>query len=142
MEQTPSSSGNSPELPSVSLSPDREKGVSSSPEVYSGGVHERQEQSGEPALTAEHSSATPTIPVVAVPPVAPPVANDGMVTQPVTNSPTVANDDDLIEKEWVDKAKRVLAETRDDPYRREQEVTRLQEDYLMKRYGRKLGSLQ
>jgi hypothetical protein len=54
----------------------------------------------------------------------------------------VANDDDLIEKEWVDKAKKIIVETKDDPYRREQEVGRLQADYLYKRYGRKLGAPQ
>lgn len=60
-------------------------------------------------------------------------------TQPVATSPALANDDDLIEKEWVDKAKQIIAETRNDPYRREQEVGRLQADYLFKRYGKELG---
>lgn len=53
--------------------------------------------------------------------------------------PLVAADDDLIEKEWVDKIKRVMAETKDDPYRREQEVKKLQVDYVRKRYGREIG---
>lgn len=55
------------------------------------------------------------------------------------DSPMGASDDDLIEKEWVEKAKKIVAETRDDPYRREQAVGKLQKDYLMKRYGRELG---
>jgi hypothetical protein len=54
--------------------------------------------------------------------------------------PLVAADDDLIEKEWVEKAKAVIAETKDDPYRREEEVSKLQVDYLRKRYGKELGS--
>jgi hypothetical protein len=54
--------------------------------------------------------------------------------------PIIANDDDLIEKEWVDKAKKIILETKDDPYRREQEVSKLQADYLRKRYGRELGA--
>ena len=53
--------------------------------------------------------------------------------------PLVASDDDLIEKEWVDKAKRIVSETKDDPYRREAEVGKLQVDYLQKRYGKELG---
>jgi len=60
----------------------------------------------------------------------------------VDDLPVVANDDDLIEKEWVEKAKKIIVETKDDPYRREQEVGRLQADYLYKRYGRKLGASQ
>ena len=50
-----------------------------------------------------------------------------------------AGDDDLIEKEWVDKAKKILAETRDDPYRREREVSKLQIEYIRRRYGREIG---
>lgn len=58
---------------------------------------------------------------------------------PVDDLPVLAGDDDLIEKEWVDKAKKIIAETRSDPYRREQEVSRLQADYLRKRYGKEIG---
>lgn len=58
----------------------------------------------------------------------------------ISDTPSVASDDEVIEKEWVDKAKRVIASTRDDPYRREKEVAELQADYLSKRYGRILGS--
>lgn len=53
--------------------------------------------------------------------------------------PSVAGDDDLIEKEWVDKAKKIIAETRDDPYRREREISKLQIEYIRRRYGREIG---
>lgn len=53
--------------------------------------------------------------------------------------PIVANDDDLIEKEWVDKAKQIIADTREDPYRREQEISKLQVEYIRRRYGREIG---
>jgi len=64
------------------------------------------------------------------------------ITQPQADdsNPIVANDEDLIEKEWVDKAKGIIAATKDDPYRREQEINRLQIDYLRKRYGREVGN--
>ena len=57
----------------------------------------------------------------------------------VSGAPLVASDDDLIEKEWVDKAKKILLETKDDPYRREKEVSKLQIEYIRKRYGRIIG---
>lgn len=57
-----------------------------------------------------------------------------------TVGPTIAADDDLIEKEWVDKAKKIILDTKDDPYKREQEVSKLQADYLRKRYGKELGA--
>lgn len=58
----------------------------------------------------------------------------------VDDTPLVAGDDDLIEKEWVDKAKQIIERTKDDPYRREQEVARLQAEYLNKRYGKELNT--
>lgn len=60
--------------------------------------------------------------------------------KPLTSgsNPPVASDDDVIEKEWVDKAKKVIAETKDDPYKQEQEVHKLQADYLKKRYGKEV----
>lgn len=54
--------------------------------------------------------------------------------------PQAAADDDLIEKEWVDKAKKIISETRDDPHKQEREVGKLQADYLRKRYGKELGA--
>lgn len=85
--------------------------------------------------TAQPQSVPITLPV----PV-PPSTDDQTVTQASDDSPAVAADDDLIEKEWVDKAKKIIAETRDDPHKREKEVGRLQADYLRKRYGKELGA--
>lgn len=51
-------------------------------------------------------------------------------------NPSAASDDDLIEKEWVEKAKRVVAETRNDPHAQDVAVGKLQADYLKKRYGK------
>ncbi len=56
------------------------------------------------------------------------------------DTPLVAGDDDLIEKEWVEKAKKIVSETHDDPYAQDEAVSKLQADYIDKRYGRKLGS--
>ncbi len=102
---------------------------------------ERKEQSGEsepvPGRVEQQVSAPPIMPLPQPPVVVPlpqqPVADDASV------GPSLAADDDLIEKEWVDKAKKIILETKDDPYRREQEVARLQADYLRKRYGKELG---
>jgi hypothetical protein len=100
----------------------------------------------------EHQAeAAPAAESIHVPPVAVPAlivsstpTDDAIATLPQVqdDTPATANDNELIEKEWVDKAKKVIAETKDDPYRREQEVSKLQADYLLKRYGRKLGSPQ
>lgn len=67
--------------------------------------------------------------------------NDNQLVDGITttkDSPMIAADDDLIEKEWVEKAKRIITETRDNPHQREEKVNKLQIDYLVKRYGKKL----
>lgn len=66
--------------------------------------------------------------------------NDDNSSVTTDDTPQVAADDDLIEKEWVDKAKRLVAETKDDPYERERAVGKLQVEYLRKRYGKELGN--
>jgi len=100
---------------------------------------ERREQAAESgARTADAASfatpaAVPLAPPIVVPPADP--------VQPAsTGSPLVAADEDLIEKEWVDKAKEIILHTRDDPHARTQKVNELQRDYLQKRYGRVLGA--
>ncbi len=55
---------------------------------------------------------------------------------------SVAADEDLIEKEWVDKTKKIIEATKDDPARREREISKLQADYLMKRYSKQLGKTE
>jgi len=60
-------------------------------------------------------------------------------TTTLSGNPIVAADDDLIEKEWVEKAKKIVAETRNNPHQRDEAVNNLQVDYIKKRYGRELG---
>jgi hypothetical protein len=57
-----------------------------------------------------------------------------------TSTLSAAVDEDVIEKERVDRAKQIITDTKDDPHAREEEVGKLQADYLEKRYGKKLGS--
>lgn len=53
-------------------------------------------------------------------------------------APAVADDLDLIEKEWVDKAKAIVAQTRTDPYAQNKEMNRFKADYLQKRYNKNI----
>lgn len=103
-------------------------------------VGERSHEREQNMQQVDRQTAPPPVPV---PPPLPPQR----VPVPVhatpaddTAGPVLASDDDLIEKEWVDKAKKIIADTQNDPYRREQEVTKLQIDYLRKRYGKELGT--
>lgn len=47
-----------------------------------------------------------------------------------------AEDRDLIEKEWVDRAKAVVNHTRHDPREQSQQVNAVKADYLKKRYNK------
>lgn len=60
--------------------------------------------------------------------------------QPVSldDVPVIAADEDLIEKQWVDSVKRIIKDTRSDPFMQGQAISRLQADYLQKRYGKSL----
>ena len=55
------------------------------------------------------------------------------------DTPLVAADEDLIEREWVDKVKKIIALTKDNPYERNRVIAQLQADYLKKRYNKTLG---
>lgn len=101
---------------------------------------ERFEQRSEALPGAAVAQPILPPPVTApIPPNAVVVATDDTAT---SDNPLVAKDDDLIEKEWVDKAKQIVIQTKDDPYRREEEVSKLQADYLFKRYGKEIGTPQ
>lgn len=93
---------------------------------------ERVEQASEASAAAADAAATGA-PIATTAPV---------MDEPVggTGGPAVAADDDVIEKEWVEKAKKIVLDTRDDPHGRASKVNELQKDYLKKRYGKVLGA--
>ena len=62
-------------------------------------------------------------------------AQDNATQAPTDNTPAVADDLDLIEKEWVDKAKQIVAETRNDPYMQNDKMSKYKANYIKKRYG-------
>lgn len=81
-------------------------------------------------------AAMPTIPMSSVPTPAPaPLADDVPVTAPILGAPpAVAEDVDVIEKEWVDQAEAAVKSTEGDPHAEEEAIEALQIDYLKKRY--------
>ena len=52
------------------------------------------------------------------------------------NAPQLANDVDVIEKEWVDKAKQIVTASSNDPHKQNHDVSLLKADYMRKRYGK------
>lgn len=52
--------------------------------------------------------------------------------------PKMLEDKDLIEKEWVSKAKVIVNRTIDDPHKQTEEVSSLKADYLQENYNKTL----
>jgi hypothetical protein len=101
---------------------------------------ERREQAAELQAAAADAAQSSAPQQVAVP-VAPVVPQlDPVAPVATTAGPLIAEDADLIEKEWVDRAKKIILETRDDPFTRTTRVNELQKDYLKKRYNKELGA--
>lgn len=133
-----------PQLPSPSHSPEN------GPAHFRGGetfpavdLPEQTPAAPEKQETREQHVGGPTgDPVVATKPAAPllPPLPPMQTTTPEPMSdestPPTAADEDLIEKEWVERAKKVVAATKHDPYLQGKEVSKLQADYLKKRYGK------
>ncbi len=71
-------------------------------------------------------------------PVVKPLAMGAMnpVVPAVAEQPMAAEDRDEIEMQWVTKAKKIVEQTKSDPHLQERAVSRLQADYLKKRFNK------
>jgi hypothetical protein len=63
------------------------------------------------------------------------IQNDAQNTSQ-SSIPEVAADSDLIEKEWVIKAKQIVHHTKDDPYEQSRQLTIFKAAYIKQRYNR------
>jgi hypothetical protein len=119
------------ELPSITMP---ERGGQTSGELMPPAALEMRNAPGAsaPMPAGVPASAAPTM----APPLMAPDEPVAMVPAPATGAPAIADDVDLIEREWVDKAKQIVEMTRSEPYEQKQEVSRLKADYLQKRYNK------
>ena len=84
-----------------------------------------------PALTPP---AQPQIVPTAAPSALP--ADVSKTTTPLAK--LTADDSDLVEKEWVNKAKKIVEQTQDDPFQQSTELSGLKADYLQQRYNKQV----
>ena len=97
------------------------------------------ETAAAPAATAPVGN--PLMPAMTLPvPSAPlPLIAQGSVVNTASNAnPAVADDADLIEKEWVQKAKDIIKQTQSDPHVQSKELNIFKADYMQKRYNKVL----
>ena len=137
-----------PELPQVKTgaetAPQIPGGVEYHPETAPRGI---ETERGFEQILAVPVEGQPIAPPTTLPPVTPAVSSPTPAPQatiPVASDdmPLLAADEDLIEKEWVDKLKSIISLTKDDPYELARVIAQLQADYLKKRYNRTLGQAE
>lgn len=103
------------------------------------GAPERQPLSSE--LPTTQTGVVPPAQVPAAQSVAPLVSQVQVPGTPASGgqgSPPVADDVDLIEKEWVQRAKALVAKTKDDPHNQNKEMNKFKADYIKKRYNKEI----
>lgn len=107
-------------------------------------VFEAPNRAGEPvplvsnANSSQKMSTATTLPPITLPSVPnhPPVINNVVQNATLPVVPMTADDNDNIEKEWVNKAKKIVEGSRDDPHRQSKELTLFKADYIQKRYNK------
>jgi hypothetical protein len=109
-----------------------------------------QESTTERALEKHQVSETaptkqtPKFPAPPVPATPPPLQQQAQPTdqtqaqQPAPTSGLQAQDTDLIEKEWVQRAKKIIEHTQDDPFKQKSEMNKIKADYIKKRFNKSI----
>ena len=105
-------------------------------EGVSGGVPELQ-----PTSEAISASSAPKTTTVGGPQSVTSIISNGAAVSAaqsplITDSPSIADDVDLIEKEWVNKARQIVERSKADPYVQNKELNIFKADYMKKRYGK------
>lgn len=136
-----------PELPSVRPSHEAMPQIPGSAEYLPDGtmrtpevLNPSPERAPSQQETAPQPVPLPVIPAdqVALPQVMRPAAP--ATDDSTTVTPTAA-DDDVIEQEWVDRAKKIITITKGNPYEQAKAIAALQADYLKKRYNKTIGEI-
>lgn len=104
-------------------------------------TNQQTEQHNMELPSAVAPALVPQVPPV--PPVVPAGQQQPLATVPAAPAPIVlqdddvltAEDDDLIEKAWVQKAKDIVERTKNDPYNQNKEINKVKASYIKKRYN-------
>ncbi len=94
------------------------------------------------AANSDNDNTATTVPSTALPPQpnqspqTPPQATTAAQATQDNAAPLIADDADLIEKAWVEKAKQLVEQTKDDPYAQNKEINKFKAQYIKKRYNK------
>lgn len=112
-----------PEVEQGSDFSDQPAGVGASAGASSGAVTGGVAQNGAQQGGLQHDDTQQTVPN----------------SRALVAVPDSAGDSDLIEKEWVIKAKQIVEHTAEDPFLQQQELSKIKADYMKKRYNKDIG---
>lgn len=94
-----------------------------------------ESSSRQQVAAAFQKAPAPVLPAVSTGP------QSGVGAPAQSSNPLAADDQDMIEKVWVDRIKEILRDTKDNPHAREEQISALQRDYIQKRYGIVVGKV-
>jgi hypothetical protein len=97
------------------------------------GTHEKK-----PLLPIENGASSNAIPGPHAQAVPAPDDHTTQARQLAGTTPQIADDADLIEKEWVEKAKEIVEKTRENPYLQNKAINEIKADYIKKRYNKEI----
>lgn len=122
-------------LPEILVSPESgsispELSDLSSPE---NNTNRLQQPNSDDAKNAAEQNTSSSLPA-SLPPLSK-SAEDVRSTGSKSISPVSASDEDVLSQEWVDAAKKIIKQTEGEPFKRDDAVAELREDYKVKRYG-------
>jgi len=102
--------------------------------VESSADSSREEKSGPPSGKSGQIIAAP----LALPSDQTVIADDSDDASPSADDQLPSNvaNADRIEKEWVDRAKSIVAETKDDPFAQKSQISKVSAEYIRKRFNR------
>jgi hypothetical protein len=134
---------NEPEIhqpPELNVQGDPPIGVA--PEVSFGAVPEAAAapSTPPPAPLASGGWLPPTVPVQSGS--AGSDQGQGTASATLVPAPAVADDGDVIEKEWVHRAKQIVERTRQDPHMQTKELHKFKAEYMQKRYNKTIKAVE
>jgi hypothetical protein len=156
MDPTQDTSPHESALPNVSPQPQAGAGTAGAPPI---GANQLAPLAAPPVPSVPSTPSAPANPAVSppapsaasswAPPAAPGQSGNkdsgaGTPQAPKINvsAPAIADDGDVIEKEWVEKAKQIVARTRQDPYNQTKELHKFKAEYMQKRYNKTIEAVE
>lgn len=130
------SSGENSSQPKFEIPASPEDAKDAQERLLERGNEQKQVSEGKPAKQTPKFQPPLQSPPLIASPQQPQADNQVKDSSQAPSTGLQAQDADLIEKEWVERAKAIVAHTRNDPYKQKSEMSKVKADYLKKRFDK------